>query len=600
MKKIIHYCWFGDKPLSKLAQKCIKSWQKYLPDYKIIKWSEDNLDINECPFVKEAYACKKWAFVADYARTKGLYEMGGIYFDTDMEITKDISYLLKNKSFLGVEDTGKIACGVWLEQESHSFLASELLKKYQSFKSFDIKNMSNYSIPILITDILEKAGFKYHENEIQHLDHDIIIYPRDYFYPYSYNRENNVFTDNTCMIHYYDASWIPLRDKIELYMVRKIGRTKTIKIIRVCQKSKDYTRRALKKILFPVVLYRDYRRKQEQINDEYINRLDETLKTISNYKNSNYITFYNKNWLGVTSATIELFDNLVDCGELLRKKDIKKIADAIINSNIKQVIFSSITLGEKNLIISLKKGNKDIKIKTFWHGSHSQILDTYGWTRNIEIIQLQRMGYIDVAAICKESLKDFYEFNDIKTKFITNKVKLNKSFESTENEFIQVGIYAARCEDWRKNMFASMAAVSLIPNAIIDMVPLTEKAKEFANILNVKITGLNENLSRDKLIKRMSKNDVNLYVTFSECSPMLPLESFEANVPCITGNNNHYFKNGILHEYTVVNNEESPLAIKEKILSCLNNKDQVMKEYRKFRTINIKNSENDVNDFLEM
>ena len=76
MKKYIHYCWFGDKPLPKLAKKCIESWKKYLPDYEIIKWSEDNVDLEECPFIKGAYENKKWAFVADYARTKALNEMG--------------------------------------------------------------------------------------------------------------------------------------------------------------------------------------------------------------------------------------------------------------------------------------------------------------------------------------------------------------------------------------------------------------------------------------------------------------------------------------------------------------------------------------------
>ena len=95
MSKYIHYCWFGGKPLPKLAKKCIKSWKKYLPDYEIIEWNENNVDLEECAFIKEAYENKKWAFVADYARTKAIYEMGGIYFDTDMLITKPIDFLQK-------------------------------------------------------------------------------------------------------------------------------------------------------------------------------------------------------------------------------------------------------------------------------------------------------------------------------------------------------------------------------------------------------------------------------------------------------------------------------------------------------------------------
>ena len=70
MKKYIHYCWFGNKPLSKLAEKCLKSWEKYLPDYEIIRWDETNCNINECVFVSEAYKSEKWDLVADYFRTK--------------------------------------------------------------------------------------------------------------------------------------------------------------------------------------------------------------------------------------------------------------------------------------------------------------------------------------------------------------------------------------------------------------------------------------------------------------------------------------------------------------------------------------------------
>ena len=101
MQKIIHYCWFGGKPLSKMAKKCIKSWKKYFPDFEIKQWNETNFDINICPFVKKAYENKKWAFVSDYARLYALYNEGGIYFDTDMEVTKKCGFLCEDKLFLG-------------------------------------------------------------------------------------------------------------------------------------------------------------------------------------------------------------------------------------------------------------------------------------------------------------------------------------------------------------------------------------------------------------------------------------------------------------------------------------------------------------------
>ena len=102
---------------------------------------------------------------------------------------------LAKGSFLGVEDTGNVNSAVWYEKEPKGFLSTELLKKYRSFKGFDPENASNISIPLLITEILNELGFDKTKKEIQKLPHDIFIYPRDYFYPYSFNWDNNIFTD---------------------------------------------------------------------------------------------------------------------------------------------------------------------------------------------------------------------------------------------------------------------------------------------------------------------------------------------------------------------------------------------------------------------
>ena len=148
-------------------------------------------------------------------------------------------------------------------------------------------------------------------------------------------------------------------------------------------------------------------------------------------------------------------------------------------------------------------------------------------------------------------------------------------------------------------MFSQMAAVSLIDGAVLDMVPLNETAKEFANLLGLKLEGVEKSLTREELLKRMSKNSLNLYVTYSECAPMLPLESFEMGVPCITGNNHHYFKNSKLASYIVVNNEENPVIIKDKIINCLDNKEEIMKCYNKFKNENLDNAKRNIKDFLE-
>lgn len=121
--RIIHYCWFGGKEIPMQYQAYIDSWKKYCPDYEIKEWNESNFNINCCSYVKEAYNAKKWAFIADYARFFILYNYGGIYFDTDVELLRPIDTLVENGNFMGLECHGnggryrsrpRIRCSVWL------------------------------------------------------------------------------------------------------------------------------------------------------------------------------------------------------------------------------------------------------------------------------------------------------------------------------------------------------------------------------------------------------------------------------------------------------------------------------------------------------
>ncbi len=604
MEKIIHYCWFGDKPLPKLAKKCLKSWQKYLPDFKIMKWSEENVDLDECPFLRGAYNQKKWAFVADYVRTKALKEYGGIYFDTDMEVTKNINHLFDEKTdtFLGIEDSGYVAVGVWFERNKNAIIPTRLLEQYRELKEFDIDAMVDFTIPKMISEILNPYGLKYGRMEVQHLPNKITIYPRDYFYPYSYDWKDNIFTDNTCMIHYYDASWIPLRERLDVLLVRRFGKNVGYKILNIARLSKRILKKALKIPFFWLILIKRYRQKNAHINKEYKEKIADLKDKILQAK-SDYIVMYNPDWKGVSSSTTELFENLVSTCEIYRKKDVDLIAEAIIDANIKQVIFSSFAIGWKDLAIKIKELNPNIKIKTFWHGSHSQILEDYGWKRNKEIIELHKKNIVDVMGICKESLLEFYNNQGYKAKFITNKVEVETSNirENREKDGkTKIGLYAARCSDWRKNMYSQIAAVSLLDNVVLDIVPLDNNAKKFTKFLNVEITGQSKGVSRKELIERMAQNDVNLYVTFSECAPMLPLESFEVGVPCILGNNNHYFKNSKLEDLIVVKTEDNVEEIKEKIKIAITKKKEILDLYQDFKTKNLEQEKQNIEDFLRM
>lgn len=598
--KIIHYCWFGNKPLPKLAKKCIKSWKKYLPDYEIIRWSEENVDINECPFIKEAYENKKWAFVADYARTKAIYENGGIYFDTDMKLTKNIDFLFNNETFLGIEDSGLVNAAIWGASKPKTSFAKEMLDFYQKQEHFNQYDIYSYSIPRIMSKLLEKYDLVPGSEKIQILNKNIYIYPRDYFYPLSYDYQDNKFTEKTCMVHYFDATWIPKWEQRENKIFRTFGKKNGCRIIKTIKIIKKIIKKCLKLFLYPLVKYKRYKSK---ITTKYVDSIKYAIKSIEKY-NDEYIIMHNPDWFGVTNATIELFENTVPCGEILKKSDIRKVGNKILENNINQVIFSAMCIGWGGLAKYLKNKNPQIKIKVFWHGNHSQVSEPYGWERNMEIIKLHKEDIIDVFATCKKSLIEFYKKEGYKTAFITNKVEvpetIKKTIEKNKSDRIRIGLYAAKSDDWRKNMFAQIAAVALLDNAVLDMVPLNDYAIKFANILGLEIDGVKNSLPREQLINRMANNDLNLYITFSECSPMLPLESFEVGVPCLTGNNHHYFSNTKLEEFLVVENEENANDIKNKMEKCLANKDEVMNLIDNWSKQNKIKSKQDVEDFINM
>lgn len=246
--KTIHYCWFGPRPLSRIAKKCIASWKKFLPDYEIKLWNEKNFDFNQNSFVKQAYENKKWAFVADYARIKALSEYGGIYLDTDMEITKDIAHILQSECFLGVEDSGMVNAAVIGAKTPHNKFIDMLIKNYDNLESFDSKDIYSMTIPRQITNILTPLGFNKDSQEIQEFfDGSLTVYPREYFYPLSYDYQNNKFTDNSCMIHRYDATWASKPEKIKLFFRRR-NLNFMVKVVDICVSIKIRIRRICNKI----------------------------------------------------------------------------------------------------------------------------------------------------------------------------------------------------------------------------------------------------------------------------------------------------------------------------------------------------------------
>ena len=236
--KVIHYCWFGRNALPQLAVKCIESWKKYLPEYEIKEWNEDNFDVNMIPYTREAYEAKKYAFVSDYARFWILYNYGGLYFDTDVEVIKPLDDIIARGPFMGCEkdasDTSvaSVAPGLGLGVNPGLGLYKELLDLYATlhFKnedgSLNLKTIVEYT-----TEMLCNYGLK-QINDIQECA-GVWVYPKDFFCPKDYETKKISLTDNTVAIHHFDGSWHSKSDKIKMYIARILGSKITSGLLKV-------------------------------------------------------------------------------------------------------------------------------------------------------------------------------------------------------------------------------------------------------------------------------------------------------------------------------------------------------------------------------
>ena len=221
--KIIHYCWFGRGEKPELAKKCIASWRKSCPDFEIREWNEGNCDYLSIPFMAEAYAAKKYAFVSDVMRLIVLEQYGGVYFDTDVEVLRDISPLLDDEGFIGFENDQFVNSGQVMAAKAHHPVIQEMIEEY---KKLHFTNADGTATPVgcprLNTDVMERFGLI--RNGREQVVAGIHVYSADYFNPMDSTTGKLTKTENTYSIHWYSMSWLPKRVQMKAKMGRILRR----------------------------------------------------------------------------------------------------------------------------------------------------------------------------------------------------------------------------------------------------------------------------------------------------------------------------------------------------------------------------------------
>ncbi|MBO5417835.1 MAG: hypothetical protein J6A50_04420 [Clostridia bacterium] len=173
--KKIHYCWFGHNEKPEIILKCIESWKKFCPDYEIIEWNEDNIDVHCCPYSSRAYKEKRWGYVPDPLRFKIIYENGGVYLDTDAELIAPIDEYLQHKAFFGYATATEIGSGLGFGGEQGNPFIKTMMDHYFNLpENCRFQVSTEMETPIFKREYPEFYGDKWLKKD-QILGDDILI-----------------------------------------------------------------------------------------------------------------------------------------------------------------------------------------------------------------------------------------------------------------------------------------------------------------------------------------------------------------------------------------------------------------------------------------
>jgi hypothetical protein len=197
---------------------------EHCPEYDIVEWNEGNFDLSECPdYVRDAYAAGKFAFASDYVRLKVLYEHGGFYMDTDVELLNSLDGFLSERAVIGFENDDFVNSGQMLAAESGHPVLAEMMERYRSV-SFYKPDGAMYLLgcPHVNTEVLVGHGLV--KNGCEQTVADVHVYPADYFNPLDSTTGELSVTGNTVSVHWYAMTWKSPARQLRVRILRAVRR----------------------------------------------------------------------------------------------------------------------------------------------------------------------------------------------------------------------------------------------------------------------------------------------------------------------------------------------------------------------------------------
>lgn len=289
-------------------------------------------------------------------------------------------------------------------------------------------------------------------------------------------------------------------------------------------------------------------------------------------------------WVGVTGATRRHFPWTLPLHERLGERSSGRLADLIAATQVPRVVLSGYSPDLDRLALTLHRRHPSIELLAYWHGNLMQAGERTGWLMLKRIVELARERRLARIAFAKVGLAQLAQDLGAPAAFLPCFVpEVPEGPSQPRAGGPHLGIWAVNPAVWRKLPFAMLAASREIPGAVVHLSGATERVIDFAAWLGLDGRFHQRAIPPAEMPARLASMHLNLYVTLSECSPLVPLESLAVGVPCLTGPNAHYFEDEpYLHDRLVVNYPERHEVIAQYARRALEERDEIVAAYRQY------------------
>lgn len=314
------------------------------------------------------------------------------------------------------------------------------------------------------------------------------------------------------------------------------------------------------------------------------------------------IALTNPHWKGVTSATRNLFPMSLPVNDDLVPRTAQQLADRLAETGVRRIVISGLPWTYLHLIDALRRRHPQIECRIFWLGSLMQSGEQTNWKAFCQVNRLAREGAICKVGFAKSGMAELMQGLGIRSSFVLSAIdRMPVAASEPDAGGPHLGVWAVNMKVWRKTPFAMLAAAREIPGAKLHLSGGNKRVAEYVRELGLVAEMREKAIPAADMPAHLMRMHLNLYVTLSECCPMLPLESLAEGVPCLLGPSSHLFEDDpYLFSRLVVPFPDRHEVIARYLRQALEERDEIVAAYRRYLPGYLERTDESLAEFLDL